>query len=266
MPTDTLSTSAQTGTASAALPVIRDITFRDLTEVLAKGIDDFNAKPSHPLFIGMVYPAGMALAFMLTLNENLLPMAFPIVAGMALLGPGVALGLYELSRRREQGLDVSWSHAFAVPKSPAFPEILKLGALLLCIFLLWVGVAAILYFLTIGSEPYTTFGDFAERLFLTRDGWTMIVVGNAIGFCFAVVSLSVSVVSFPMLLDKHVTAGTAVQTSMAAVRENPVMMSVWGLIVVGSMIIGSLMLLVGLIVVIPVLGHATWHLYRRVVA
>ncbi|NKB45189.1 MAG: DUF2189 domain-containing protein [Alphaproteobacteria bacterium] len=142
---------------------------------------------------------------------------------------------------------------------------LKLGAILLSLFLLWMGAAAILYLLTIGAAPITSLGDFVDRVFTTEAGWTMIVLGNGLGFIFAVVALSISVVSFPMLLDRHVTAGRAVAASVAAVRANPITMALWGLIVVGSMIVGALMALVGLVVVMPVLGHATWHLYRRVV-
>ena len=253
--------SADTRAPSA----VRVIDFNDLTDALAKGIDDFNAKPSHPLFVGLIYPLAMVLAIGFTVNDNLLPLAFPLVSGFALLGPFVALGLYELSRRRELGEDVSWRDAFAVSTSPAWPEILKLGAILLSLFLLWMGAAAILYLLTIGAAPITSLGDFVDRVFTTEAGWTMIVLGNGLGFIFAVVALSISVVSFPMLLDRHVTAGKAVAASVAAVRANPITMALWGLIVVGSMMVGALMALVGLVVVMPVLGHATWHLYRRVV-
>lgn len=253
--------SAATHTPSA----VRIIDFTDLTDALAKGIEDFNAKPSHPLFVGLIYPLAMLLAIGVTLNESLLPLAFPLISGFALLGPFIALGLYELSRRRENGEEVSWSDAFAVSASPAWPEILKLGGILLSLFLLWMGAAAILYFLTIGAEPITSLGDFVDRIFMTEEGWTMIVLGNGLGFIFAVIALSISVVSFPMLLDRHVTVGKAVTASVAAVRANPVTMSIWGLIVVGSMMIGALMALVGLVVVMPVLGHATWHLYRKVV-
>lgn len=253
--------SAETRSPSA----VRIIDFNDLTTAIGKGIEDFNAKPSHPLFVGLIYPLAMVLAIGFTVNENLLPLAFPLVSGFALLGPFVALGLYELSRRRERGEEVSWSAAFAVSTSPAWPEILKLGAILLSLFLLWMGAATILYLLTIGAAPITSLGDFVDRVFTTEEGWSMIVLGNGLGFIFAVVALSISVVSFPMLLDRHVTAGKAVAASVAAVRANPVMMALWGLIVVGSMIIGALMALVGLVVVMPVLGHATWHLYRRVV-
>jgi uncharacterized membrane protein len=259
------SISASIPASASAVPSVRKIKFTDLTDAIAKGVGDFNAKPSHPLFIGLIYPFAMLLAVGVTLNQKLLPLAFPLVSGFALLGPFVALGLYELSRKRERGEAISWRDAFAVSTSPAWPEILKLGGLLLALFLLWMGAAATLYFLTIGGVPISSLGDFVDRVFTTEEGWTMIVLGNGAGFIFAVVVLSISVVSFPMLLDRHVDAGTAVTASVAAVKANPVMMAIWGLIVVGSMVIGAMLLLVGLVVVMPVLGHATWHLYRRVV-
>lgn len=263
MPSDV--THSSTEAAAIETPAVRTIVYTDLFDCITKGVDDFKAKPSHPLFVGIIYPLAMIIAIGLTFNRNLLPIAFPVVSGFAMLGPFVALGLYELNRRRELGEDISWKHTFNVSVSPAFPEILKIGAILLSLFLLWIGAAAILYFLTIGGVELTSIGDFVNRLFLTQEGWVMIIIGNTIGFIFAVIALTISVVSLPMLVDRHVEAGVAVRASVAAVRANPVTMSIWGLIVVGSMLIGALMALVGLVVVMPVLGHATWHLYRKVV-
>lgn len=250
---------------SAEAAEVRDIVFADLTDALNKGMDDFKAKPSHPVFVALVYPAAMAVAITFTMNINLLPLAFPVISGAVLLGPAVALGLYELSRRRELGEEVSWMHAFTVPKSEGFGEILKLGGLLTGLVLVWFIAAWTLYYLTIGEVPLESPGDFINRVFLTQAGWTMIVVGNVFGFLFAVMGFSISVVSFPMILDRHVSIGVAVATSIAAVRANPVNMAMWGLVVVGALFIGLATALVGLVVVMPVLGHATWHLYKRVV-
>jgi uncharacterized membrane protein len=127
-----------------------------------------------------------------------------------------------------------------------------------------------IYGLTLGdpwqSAPAALGDGFVQRLFTTGAGWTLIVVGNALGFAFAVAALCIGALSFPMLLDKPVGIGTAVQTSLRVVMANPIMMAAWGLIVVAAMLIGAAPLLVGLSVVIPVLGHATWHLYRKAVA
>ena len=262
MPSEAAHSAISTPSSAAA---VRTIFVKDLMDALNKGIEDFNAKPSHPLFVALVYPAAMAVAIALTLNLNLIPLAFPIISGAAVLGPGVAVGLYELSRRREAGEDVTWLHAFSVPSQPSFPEILKLGGISLGIFLVWTLGAWVLYRLTIGEPPLETIGDFVNRMFLTPEGWTMIIVGNVMGLTFAVIGFIVGVISFPMVLDRNVSAATAVKTSAAAVAANPVTMAIWALIVTGSLIVGAMLALVGLVVVMPVLGHATWHLYKKVV-
>ena len=107
--------------------------------------------------------------------------------------------------------------------------------------------------------------DFLRATFTTADGWIMIVIGNAIGLLLAILAFSISVVSFPLIIDRHVDAPTAIRTSIAAVEANPRVMMYWGLMVTGLLVLGCLPMLVGLIVVMPVLGHATWHLYRKVV-
>lgn len=170
-----------------------------------------------------------------------------------------------MSRRREQGGDVSWTDAFGVLHSPSLAAIAQLGALLLAIFALWLVVADALYNATLGPEPPLSITAFVRDVVGTEAGWVLIGAGVGIGFLFAVAVLSISVVSFPLLLDRPVSAATALRTSLAAVRANPGTMAVWGLVIAGSLVIGSLPFFIGLTIVLPVLGHATWHLYRRVV-
>jgi uncharacterized membrane protein len=246
-------------------PVVRRVRFTDLRDALAKGIDDFKAMPSHALFLCLIYPVvGMVLGAV-TFGYGLIPLAYPLVAGFALLGPLAAIGLYDLSRRRELGLPTDLSRSFEIIHLPSFGAIVALGLLLMAIFLLWLAVAHWIYVANIGSLPMPSLAAFIDRILNTPEGFRVIVLGNVIGFVFALVVLTISVVSFPLLLDRDVGAVEAVLTSYRAVRKNPMVMAAWGLIVAGSLVIGSLPFLLGLTVVMPVLGHTTWHLYRKVV-
>ena len=252
-------------TRDAPLPAVRQIELADLRDVLEKGLSDFGAYRTDVIFLCIIYPiAGLVLA-RLAFGYDMLPLLFPLASGFALIGPVAAVGLYEISRRREQGVDIAWADAFGVVRAPAFGAIVVLGLLLLAIFLLWLAAAYAIYVVTLGPEPPGSIGSFVRDVFTTRAGWILIIVGNAVGFLFAVLVLTISVVSFPLLLDRDVGLYTAVATSVRAVLTNPVPMAAWGLIVAGGLVIGSIPVLLGLIIVMPVLGHATWHLYRRVV-
>jgi uncharacterized membrane protein len=247
------------------LPEVRRLTMADLGDVLAKGLDDFAAYRTDVVFLCVIYPLiGLVLA-RLAFGYGTLPLLFPLASGFALIGPFAAVGLYEMSRRREQGGDVGWPDAFGVIGSRSFGAIVVLGLLLVAIFLLWLVAAESIYEVTLGPEPPASIGSFARDVFTTGAGWTMIVVGIGVGFFFALLVLVISVVSFPLLLDRDVGLGTAISTSVRAVIVNPGPMAIWGLIVAAGLVIGSIPLFLGLIIVMPVLGHATWHLYRKVV-
>jgi uncharacterized membrane protein len=244
---------------------VRTVTPADLKDALAKGIDDFSAMPTFAIFLCLIYPiAGLVLG-RLAIGYDVLPLLFPLMAGFALVGPFAAIGLYEMSRRREQGLDISWRHILDVRHRPTFGAILTLGLLLMAIFLIWIAVAQAIYVATFGYLPAASMPDFLRQVFTTPAGWTLIVVGNGVGFLFAVTVLTISVVSFPLLIDRDVGAAGAIVTSVRVVLANPIMMAAWGFIVAALLVIGSIPLLFGLAVVMPVLGHATWHLYRRAV-
>jgi uncharacterized membrane protein len=246
-------------------PTVRQIGPDDLKEALRKGVDDFKAMPTHLAFIGLIYPLfGIGLAA-LTFTENALPLLFPLVSGFALLGPISAIGLYELSRRRELGLDTSWDHLFDVLRSPSLPSILALAGLLLVIFVVWLATAQALYQWLYGPLAPQSYTAFLAEVLTTSRGWTLIILGHALGFIFAAAVFTVGVISFPLLLDRDCGAACAVQTSVRAVLANPRTMGLWGVIIAALLMIGSAPLLVGLAVVMPILGHASWHLYRRTV-
>lgn len=246
---------------------IRRIGVADIRQALARGFSDFGAFRTDVMFLCVFYPlAGLVIGYV-TFGYNLLPLLFPLISGFALIGPVAAVGLYEMSRRREQGLPTSWATAFSVLRSPSFGAIAVFGLLLTAIFLLWLGVAWGIYAMTLGQiEPAAVpTMQFLRDVLTTQEGWRMIGVGIGVGFLFAVFVLMISVVSFPLLLDRDVGLMTAMRTSIKAVMSNPGPMALWGLIVAVSLVLGSLPLFVGLIIVIPVLGHATWHLYRALV-
>jgi len=246
-------------------PAIRHIRFADVKKALARGLDDFAACRTDVVFLCVVYPVVGLILARFAFGEGLLPLLFPLASGFALVGPFAAVGLYEMSRRREQGAEVGWADAFAVVRSPAIGAIVLLGLILMAIFLAWLVAAWGIYALTLGPAQPTSLAGFARNVLTTERGWIMIGVGIGVGFLFALLVLAISVVSFPLLLDREAGLETAVRTSFRAVATNPGPMAAWGLVVAVFLAVGSIPLFLGLIVVLPVLGHTTWHLYRAVV-
>ena len=249
----------------AAPFVVRKIGLSDLMDALRLGWEDFKAIPTHAVVLCVIYPVLGLVLFRLVLGYSVLPLLFPLAAGFTLIGPFAALGLYELSRRRERGEEVGAWHAMHVLRAPSFGAILALGVFLFALFVTWIAVADAIYIATFGHAPAASIPDFATRVLTAPEGWALIIIGCGVGFLFAVVALCVSVVSFPLMLDRHATAIDAIRTSFQAVMQNPITMAAWGLIVAVLLAVGSLPFFVGLAVVLPVLGHATWHLYRKVV-
>ncbi len=250
---------------------IHRIGVRDLKEALTKGFADFGAYRTDLLFLILVYPLACIVIATVAFQQELIPLLFPLVSGSAILGPFVGVFLYELSRRREINFqrhhedNHSWSNALSILRSRNFGAIMALGLILVVLYALWMALAWVIYKATQGPQPMQSIGSFIQGLFLTEAGWWMIALGCGVGFLFAVLALMIGVVSFPLLLDREVGLGTAVGTSISAALTNPVPLAIWGLIVVAGLVLGSVPVLLGLVVVMPVLCHATWHLYRKLV-
>jgi uncharacterized membrane protein len=245
---------------------VRTLGIGDLRWALARGIADFAASRTDVIFLCVVYPLLGLLLARIASGYDMLPLVFPLASGFALLGPLAAVGLNEMSRQRELGHPAGLAAAFGVLRSPAIGGIALLGGLLLAMFLFWLVIANAVYNLTLGPQPPASAAAFVHDIFHSRAGWAMAFIGIDLGFLLAVLALIISVVSFPMLLDRNVNLETAVRTSARVVARNPMVMAAWGLIIAAGLMLGSIPLLLGLVVVMPVLGHATWHLYRRAVA
>ena len=250
----------------AAPPAVRRIGIDDLYAALARGFDDFSANRTDVLFLCFIYPLlGIVLA-RLASGYGFLPLVFPLASGFALLGPLAGVGLNEMSRRRELSGETRWVDVFTVLRSPSIGAIALMGLMLVGLFVLWIIAAEVIYLLTLGAVPPESAGGFIHAVFATGAGWTMIIVGCGVGFLFAALVFAISVVSFPLLLDRDTGVNVAVSTSLRAIAANPQVMALWGVVIAVGLVVGSIPLLLGLAVVLPVLGHATWHLYRRVIA
>jgi uncharacterized membrane protein len=257
--------------AQSAQLAIRRIGLSEVRDALALGVADFRANPVHRVFLGLIYPAMGLLLGWLASGAGTLPLLYPLAGGFALIGPFAGVGLYELSRRRERGIESSWLSTFAVFRSPRIGAIMELGVLLAAVFVLWLLAANGIYNNTLHGVGQGSVSALLHAALTTRAGWELCVAGTGVGCLFAVAALSLGVISFPLLLDRDLggsteeQAATAVATSVMAVSANPVPMAAWGLIVAASLVIGVLTAFAALVVAMPILAHATWHLYRKVV-
>lgn len=259
-------TQAMTGApaASTATPV-STLSNDDLNTALRQGWGDFTAKRGDLIFAGLIYPAIGLLAAFAANGGPLTHLLFPMAAGLALLGPLTATGFYELARRREEGRESSWRHFADLLKSPQIDQIGIVAAILIALFVGWLIAAGLVYAAFFGLNEPASLGSFLTEVLTTARGWGMILVGNLVGFVFAVAALCLSITSLPMLVDRNVSAGTALATSIETVRSNPMVTLRWGLTVAVLLVIGSIPAFLGLAVVLPWLGYATWHLYRKAV-
>jgi uncharacterized membrane protein len=243
---------------------VKKISTADVWQAVRLGWKDFMLQPSHYFFTVVLYPfIGFVLYFGVA-GESTIRLLFPMLAGFALIGPFVALLLYEISRRLEQGLDTSWRQVFSAMKSPALPAILTLGLMLAGLFMAWLITANLLYVLVYGPVYPLSLIDFVKEVVTTPRGWLLIVLGNGLGFCFALLAFCTTVVAFPLMLEHQVGALCGIQASLQAVRVNPVPLFLWGGVICLGLFLATLPFLMGLIIVLPVFGHATWHIYRKV--
>ena len=248
----------------AIAPEIARIGLNDIRVALSLGLRDLGRAPAYGLAIGAFYVLGGVLVYLLAARSGLFFLAYPLAAGFALLGPFCAVALYEVSRRLETGQPLIPGAIFGVVVGPGGRSLGWMPMLNLFVFFIWVDVAAALYLGVFGLRR-PDLGGFLVEVFTTWHGLAFLVIGNLVGAIFAVAVFTATVVAYPLLLDRDSDFVTAIVASWRAVRANPVPMLGYGLIVAASLFLAMLPALVGLVVVLPLLGHATWHLYRRVV-
>ena len=263
---DLAEVAQELGGRTQVAPIIQRIGPADLRAALRLGFADFGALRTDVIVIGLLYPIVGTVLIYAAIHSNILPLVFPLLAGFMLVGPAAAVGLYEMSRRREAGLAVSWADGLAVIRSPRIGVIAVLAVALFMVFFMWMVTAHLIFQVTMGPDLPASLGGFLGDVLGTRAGWAMMAIGIPVGFVFAAVTLAVSVVAFPLLIDRPVGLPVAVLTSLRVTAKNPDTVALWGLIIAVAMVLGTLPILLGLAGVLPVLGHASWHLYRRVVA
>lgn len=253
------------GSGTIEHPEIRRIGLADVTAALREGFEDFRERPSHYAFFALIYPIAGVLMVAWSAGMALLPMVYPLLTGFALLGPLLALALMEVSRRREYGQPSEWSQVFGLFRSPSMPALLMMSLYLVTLFMLWLVISRALYLSFIGDYPAPGIFAFFNDVLGHPNATAFLIWSNGLGFLLALTALVISIVAFPMLLDRDCGAASAVATSVRASLANPLPVAAWGLMVAALLTIGMATLMVGLVVIVPVLGHATWHFYRRLV-
>lgn len=246
-------------------PVVRRITAADIAEALTQGVRDFQAQPLYGLAFGGLYMLGGIAILMCLTAFGMVYLAYPLAAGFALIGPFVAIGLYEVSRRRETNQPITLGAIWRMITSRA--EIGWMAFVTLFFFVVWMYQVRLLIALLLGlNASFSSMREFLTVVLTTNEGLLFLAIGNLEGAALSLILFSLTVVSFPLLLEREVDFVTAMITSVRAVVTSPGPMIGWAAIIVVLLIVSALPYFLGLLVTLPVLGHATWHLYRRIVA
>lgn len=248
------------GTPTA--PEIRTIGFSDLAAALRAGFSDFRRAPQFGLFFASVFVAGGWMMVYALTRAGMMWLTLPASAGFPILGPFIACGLYEVSRRIEAGLPLSWGAVLGVIWAEKNRQIPSMAVVIVVFFLFWNFLGHMIFALFLGLSAMTNVLSSTE-VFFTANGLMMLAVGTVVGAVFATVLFSITVVSLPLLLDREVDFVTAMITSFATVQQNPAVMLAWGALIAVLTFLAMLSGFFGLLIVLPVLGHASWHLYRR---
>ena len=246
----------------APVTVASDLRVRDLRAALAAGWRDFTACPVYGLFFGAIYVVAGLFLYYALFNWGAVVWLIPAAAGFPLLAPFVAVGLYEVSRRRELGQPMSWSVVLGALRGRGDEQILSMGVIVFVAFGFWLMIAHGIFAVFMAESGI---GSESLALFTTTAGIMMLAVGTIVGAVMALAFFSITVMSLPMLVDREADFLTAIIVSLGAVRSNRFVMVTWAVWIAIGLFIAMLPLFLGLLVALPVFGHATWHLYRRAV-
>jgi uncharacterized membrane protein len=269
MTTSPETTASEETTAISPRPApvkINRIGFADVKAALAQGWRDFTRAPAIGLFFGAIYAAG-GIAIWLLLRVYHEPWwIIPIAVGFPLIGPFIAVGLYEASRRLAAGQPLRFGEILTVILAQRKRQVAWMAFVVLFIFWMWLYEVRMLLAIFLGFKSFSSIGAFIEVVTTTPEGIGFLIVGTAVGAAISFVLFCTTVVAIPLLLDREIDLITAIITSFKAVFQNLVPMIGWGITIVALTFAALLPMFLGLLVVLPVLGHATWHLYTKVVA
>lgn len=244
---------------------IKKASVADLRAALSSGTKDFLRAPMFGLFFGGFYALGGLVLLYGIFELEMLWLAYPLVIGFSLVGPFVATGLYEISRKLEAADAFTWGEILGVIWLQHRRELGWMAFVMLFIFWIWMYQIRTLVAVFFGSSGFADFSGFVEAVLTTNTGWTFLLVGHAVGAVISLVLFVLTVISCPLLLDKDVDFVTAMMASIRSVLASPIIMLGWGAFVSLAIILSAVPAFIGLLFVLPVLGHATWHLYRRLI-
>lgn len=247
------------------IPDVNALSFDDLKECLGKGIADFRKAPLFGLFFGGIFAFGGIIIVQSFIVWEKGWMIYPMMVGFPLIGPFAAVGLYDVSRRLDKGMPLPWNEILSVITSQTSRQLPYMAFVMLFIFWIWMYQVRLLIALILGRMSFTTFESFFNVVVTTPEGWTFIAVGHVVGAFFALLLFSLTVISIPMILDRDVDFITGMITSVKTVIKSPIVMLSWGVFVTLSVMASFIPAFLGLLVVLPVLGHTTWHIYKKAV-
>ncbi len=233
-----------------------------IPSALRGGWRDFRTAPAFGLFFSGFYVLGGLVMAAVTFAAGQEWWLIPVIVGFPLIAPFAATGLYEVSRRIEAGMPLVWREVLGTVFAQKDRQMPSMAMVILLMFMFWVFVAHTTFAMFMGVSALTNVTSSPEIVFSGRGLW-MLLFGTLIGGVFAACLFAFTVVGLPLILDREVDFITAIITSIRAVALNPAVMAVWGLLIALLLFFGILPLFLGLFITLPILGHASWHMYRQ---